>query len=520
MSKSTTLQHALSLLSAVRWIPHTYQKRAVQFLLKHASAGLFLPPGLGKTTIVLKALMLLFKAKVISKVLVVAPLRVCFSTWPGEIQKWTDFNGLRYVVLHNDALKENNCQTREELLAIEADIYIINPEGLDWLLDVKKTVNPRDTKKKIISVDVRKFKKLGFDVLVLDELTKFKNHASDRFKALKMVLPTFGRRWGLTGSPAANGLEQLFGQMFCLDEGRSLGKYITHYRREFFQPAWTGFGWDLQDGAEDRIYERINPVVLRISEKDAGIDMPQLVINDVFVDLPPKAMEVYKAMEDDLIAQLDDGLLVAKNAGVAMGKCRQLANGAIYKTPDVEALVKLPKSMREWAHLHDAKYEALEDILESLQETPALVTYEFEHDFDRLEKLYEGDKFVKKTPMSKFKALEKEWNMGLVPRLFAQSGSISHGLNLQEEGHHIVMIGIPWDYEVYDQLIRRLLRQGNKSKRVFVHRILAKGTVDEDMSATLTRKEKGQNALFAALEFMRSRRGKRRHNKTTSLLRT
>lgn len=477
------------------WIPHNFQKKAVQFLLTHAAGGLFLDPGLGKTTIVLATLKMLFKQKHIKKVLVVAPLRVCFSTWPGEIEKWADFNHLRYVVLHGP--------NKDALLEEEADIYIINPEGLDWLLQTTKTRGKNG--KTSVDVNVRRFKRLGFDVLVLDELTKFKNQQSDRFKALKLVLNTFGRRWGLTGSPAANGLEQLFGQMFCLDMGRSLGAYITHYRRDHFIPAYSGFGYQLAEGHAEQIYARIEPVVLRIGA-EGNIDMPQLVINDVWVDLPEPAMDTYLTMEDDLISQFEGDVYVAKNAGVALGKCRQMANGAIYKTPDVVALVKLPKSQRDWGLLHDVKLEALEDLIESLQGQQVLVTYEFGHDMDRLEKIWPKDRYVAKIPVSKFQALNREWNDGKLERVFAQSSSISHGLNLQERGHHIAMLGCPWDYEVYDQVIRRVLRQGNKAKRVFIHRILAKNTVDHAVVATLAGKEKTQKSLFDALIKLRKTR--------------
>lgn len=502
-SKLTTTQNVLSKLFAVRWIPHNYQKKAVRFLLQHAASGLFLPPGLGKTSIVLKALTILFKEKLAKKVLVIAPLRVCFSVWPGEVEKFLDFNGLKVVVLHSDA------GDKDELLKSDADIFVINPEGLDWLLQTEKRPNPRQPKKKIINVDVRRFKKLGFDTLVIDELTKFKNHASDRFKALKMVLPTFSRRWGLTGSPAANGLIQLFGQMFCLDQGRSLGQYITHFRRKYFHEGYDGFSWLLNEGAEEQIYEAINPLVLRISEEDAGLDVPQLVVNDIWVDLPPKAMAIYQAMEDDLITAIEDGLIVAKNTGVAMGKCRQIANGAIYKSQDVEALVKLPKSQREWALVHDEKLQALEDLLDELQETPVLVSYEFEHDYDRIKALRPDGRYIKDTSVKKFPTLEKEWNAGTVPELFSQSSSISHGLNLQKAGNHIGMFGVPWDFEVYEQLIRRLLRQGNTHKRLFLHRILARGTVDEVMIATLDGKDRTQKALFEGLKKLRSRRKRR-----------
>lgn len=480
------------------WIPKNYAKTAVRFLLTHAAGGLFLDPGLGKTSIVLATLKLLFKQKLIRKVLVVAPLRVCFSTWPKEILKWADFNHLTHVVLHGPK--------KDELLEEDVDLYIINPEGLDWLFQTQKTRSPK-TGKVSVTFDLRRFKKMGFDVLVVDELTKFKNHQADRYKALKQVLGTFGRRWGLTGSPAANGLEQLFGQVYVLDQGRSLGSYITHFRREFFLPAADGFNYVLQEDGEERIYKRLNPLVLRMSAEDY-LDMPQLVPNHIYVDLPSKAQEIYDAVEDDLIAAYDGGLIVAKNSGVALGKCRQLANGAIYKTPDVQALVKLPKSQREWAEIHDQKLEALSDLVEELQGQQILIAYEFGHDLERLRKLLPDAKFVADYPPKKFSKLEDDWNAGLIPQLVAQSSSISHGLNLQDRGYHVAWFAPTWDYEAYDQFIRRIWRQGNNSKRVFVHHILARGTVDEAIMATLGQKKKGQNNLFEALKKLRRSRRK------------
>lgn len=466
-------------------------------MLTHAAAGLFADPGLGKTGMTLMALVTLFRQKVASKVLLVAPLRVCYSTWPGEISKWADFNHLRYVVLHGP--------DKDELLETEADIYIINPEGLDWLLGVTKTRKANG--KKDVQVDVRRFKALGFDTLIIDELTKFKNHQSDRWKALKKVLYTFHRRWGLTGSPAANGLEQLFGQLYVLDEGRSLGSFITHYRNKYFLPAPNGFGYVLREGADEEIYERVRPLVLRLSALDL-LELPTLVVNDIWVDLPDKARRVYDPLEDKLVSELADGsLAVAKTRGVAVGMCRQLAAGAIYKRDEVEALVRLPRSSREWVEVHDEKLQALTDLLEELEGHQVLIAYEFGHDLERLRALLgERATFVADHPASQFRALEDAWNQGEVTWLVAQASSISHGLNLQQRGNHVVWFTPPWDKEVYDQLIRRVWRQGSKARRVFVHRLLAKDTTDEAVVAALARKGKVEQSFFDALQSARQRR--------------
>jgi hypothetical protein len=481
------------------WIPHLYQKKAVKFLLKHGAAGLFLKPGLGKTSITYAAIKLMLKAEVASKILIIAPLRVAHSTWPGELDKWLDFAKIKVVVLHG--------KHKEELLKQDADVYVINPAGLDWLLGVTKTKSAR-TGKNVVTVDLKKFKALGFDTLVIDELTAFKNHSSDRFKAMKQVIGTFKRRWGLTGSPAANGLLQLFGQMYMLDQGRSLGQYITHYQRTYFTPAWNGWGWDLKPGAEKLIYERINPMVLRMTAEDY-LEMPQLIQNPIWIDLPAKAAAQYLAMENALVAQLEEGKVVAKTAGVAMGKCRQMASGAVFLTPDVTALLKPPKSKREWEIIHDEKITALTDLVDELQGDPLLVGYEFEHDRERLRKAFPAAVFACDVKPADFRsAIEEPWNAGALPLLFVQPQSVSHGLNLQGAGNNICWFTLTWDGEVHEQMIARVLRQGNKNAKVFVHYLLARDTVDEVVMNTITSKDKTQKNLFDGLKKLASARQK------------
>jgi len=479
--------------SSTPWKPHAYQKKAVKFLLQHAAGALFLDPGLGKTSIVLAAIKVLIKKELIGKVLLVAPLRVCYSVWPNEVEKWKDFHGIRVQILHGPKKAEN--------LEKDADIYVINPEGLDWLLQTRKVRSPNGKTK--VSIDIRRWKRLGFDTLVIDELSKFKNTNTIRFKSMKLVLRTFSRRWGLTGSPASNGLMNLFGQCFMLDEGRSLGRYITHYRMEYFNQGYDGFTWTLKEGADEQIYERLRPLVLRIG--DDVLDMPDRVENNIIVDLPPKVMKVYQQMEEDLIAKLDDDTVTAATAAVASMKCRQIACGGVYLDPDVRALVKLPTTDKRWLDLHEAKLDALEDLIEELQGSPILVAYDFGHDLDRIQR-----RFGKDVPYigggvstSRSRTLEKAWNRGDLPYLFGHPKSIGHGLNLQEHGHHVAWHSITWDYELYDQFIRRVLRQGNQSKRVFVHHIIAKNTIDEAIMGALKSKRRGQNALFHALKKMR-----------------
>jgi SNF2 family DNA or RNA helicase len=490
-------QYELFKPSAKPWTPHSYQKKAVKFLLEHAAGALFLDPGLGKTSITLAAIKMLKQKKVLDKVLLIAPLRVCYSVWPKEVEKWEDFNDIKVVVLHGP--------NKDALLKTEADVYVINPEGLEWLLQVEKTKTAQGKTK--VSVDLRRWKQLGFDTLVVDELSKFKHINTNRFKALKLVLHTFRRRWGLTGSPAPNGLMDLFGQCYILDQGRTLGQYITHYRMKYFVPSHDGFSWNIREGAEQEIYERLSPLALRMAADDY-LDMPTLIENNIRVDLPEKVMEIYDRLENDLIAKLDAKVVVASNAAAASMKCRQVANGGIYLDPEVEALVKLPKSKREWVNLHTEKVDALADLIEELQGSPILVAYDFEHDLDRLrERLGQDVPYIGGGVSAKRSAeLEKAWNAGRLPVLLGHPQAMAHGLNLQEVGHHVCWHSLTWDYELYDQFIRRVLRQGNKSKKVFVHHIIARNTIDHAILAAVKSKRNGQNALFAALKSLKRSR--------------
>lgn len=486
-----TTSNSLFAQSPQPWKPHNYQKKAIKFLLEHASGALFLDPGLGKTSITLGAIKVLKKKKVFDKALIIAPLRVCHSVWPNEITKWKDFKDLTVEVLHGPK--------KDEALEREADIYLINPEGLDWLIQPKKEKTPSG--KTRITVNTRRFKKLGFDTLIIDELSKFKHTNSNRFKMLKQVHHLFARRWGLTGSPASNGLMDLFGQCYILDQGRSLGQYITHYRNKFFLPHPSGFGWVLQEGADDRIYEAVEPLALRMSADDY-LEMPQLVPNNIRVDLPAKVQQIYDQLEDDMLAAIDDKVITASTAGAASVKCRQIANGGIYLDPDILKLLKEPKSKREWKNLHEMKLDVLEDLIEELAGSPLLVAYDFEHDLDRLKKRFGKDiPYIGGGVTAKRSTeLEQAWNRGELPVLFGHPQSIGHGLNLQEVGNHVCWHSLTWDFELYDQFIRRVLRQGNKHDRVFVHHIIARGTIDEVMLGALKSKKKGQNALFDALK--------------------
>ena len=429
----------------------------------------------------------------LSRVLIIAPLRVCHLVWPKERDKWLNFNGLRMVVLHG--------KDKETLVHQDADIYVINPEGLEWLMQVTKTkLANRKTK---VEINQTRWRNFRFDLLVIDELSKFKHTNTNRFKMMKQVLHTFRKRWGLTGSPAANGLLYLFGQCYMLDLGHALGRYVTHYKATYFRPVDPEqFKWVLQQGAEEKIYKAIAPFTLRMAAEDY-IQMPELVNNTIQVELPDNVMKIYKQMEDDLITKIQKNVIVAKNAGVASGKCRQIANGGLYLDAEVMLIkgLNLRGTKREWIDLHDAKLDALEDLIEELQGAPLLVAYEFHHDLTRLQERFGPDVPYIGSGVSTEKAreIERRWNAGQIQLLFGHPQSMAHGLNLQERANHIAWHSLTWDYELYDQFIRRLRRQGNKAAQVFSHHLVAKDTIDEVILQTLWSKERGQEAFFNGL---------------------
>jgi SNF2 family DNA or RNA helicase len=459
----------LSNLSPAIWQPHSYQEKARNFLLSHPNGALFLDPGLGKTSITLAALLELRK-KMPLKVLVIAPLRVCYDVWPKEIEQWANFNGITYSILHG--LRKGTA------LQQDVELYIINPDGLSWLF-----ANPKLPE---------------FNMLIIDELSKFKHVNTQRFKKLRKYLASFEYRWGLTGSPAANGLLDLFGQALILDMGKSLGSYITHYRLTYFTNV-RPFIWTLKSGADKLIYEKLDDLALRIG--DDVLDMPELVNNNIRVSLPSQAMTLYRKLEQEMIVLFEQQKITAASAAALSTKCRQIANGAVYTAPNVDPSTGLlePRT-KKWTPIHDAKLLALKDLIDELQGKPLLVAYEFEHDVARLRDDFPHGVFTGDYPVEKLPSIIKKWNNGEIPVLFGHPQSIGHGLNLQKGGNHICWFSLTWNYELYDQFNRRLLRQGNENSHVYIHHLIAEDTIDEVLLKSLQRKEKGQRALFSAIE--------------------
>jgi len=456
-----------------RWLPKPHQKKAVQWMIERGAAGLFLDPGLGKTSITLAAISLLLEQKLARGLLVIAPLRPAHLTWPGEIAKWADFRHLRHVVLHG---KDKN-----KALRSGAHVYIINPEGLRWL-----------------------FRAIGgnpdrwpFDILTVDESSKFKNTRTLRFKELREQLPKFRRRYILTGSPTPNGLTDLFGQIYLLDLGAALGRYITHYRMMYFNPGgFGGYDWFLKPGADKQIYSRISPLVLRMDAKD-WINLPPKIETDVIVELPAEARRAYNEVESKFTIELAEGSVTAVNAAAATVKLRQVANGGAY-------LDVVRGTRRGTVHLHDEKTEALVELLEELEGQPTLVAYEFDHDVARILPALKKAGFGDVPNVSRVKntaeliKLEQEWNAGKLSVMLGHPLTVAHGLNLQQGGRAVIWYALTWDLELYQQYVHRIWRQGQEHP-VFVYRIIAKDTIDEVMIAALHRKDKGQRALLNAL---------------------
>jgi SNF2 family DNA or RNA helicase len=435
------------------WSPHPYQKRAIQLLLSQASCGLFLDPGLGKTSTVLATLKILKGKGLLKRTLIVAPLRVMQKTWPDEISKWADFQDLTWTILHGPK--------KATLIQECTDIHLINPEGLAWLF-AQKTILP-------------------YEILIIDESSK----------ALKNFLPRFRRRWILTGTPTPNGLTDLFGQIYILDLGRALGRFITHYRKDFFdQSGYGGYTWTPKPDAFPRIVERISPLILQMSAEDY-LSMPELIYTERSVQLPDKAMKIYKDIEGEFISQMEDPdrPIVAGSAAVAGVKCRQVANGAVY---DEYGLVH---------EIHDAKLEALEEFIEELAGAPALILYEFDHDRSRIQKRF-GDGIPvlgSGVGEKRLSTIIDRFNRGELPMLLGHPASMGHGLNLQGSCRHVIWFGIPWNLEYYDQAIARVYRQGQKADCVMVYHISAQNTLDEEVLKALTSKDRTQQSLLKAL---------------------
>jgi SNF2 family DNA or RNA helicase len=452
---------------SIPWKAHGYQLDAVKFILGQGSAGLFADCGTGKTSISLAAFKVLRDKGLVQRALVIAPLRPALSTWGREASKWTEFESLRVEVLHG--------ANKSVASLLASDISVINPEGLEWLFQ-----------------ELKAMKTWPFQMLIVDELSRFKHSNTRRFKLLKPYLGKFPRRVGLTGTPASRSLLDLFGQAYVLDQGAALGKWVTGYRQAYFYPSgFNGYDWKLQPGAEERIYTALRPLVLRLSAADL-LDMPPLIDNIIEVELPPAARKAYAEMEVELLTVLGSSTVTAANAASAVSKCLQIAGGGVYFNDE--------QGVRHHKNLHTAKVDAVEDIVEERQGQPALVAYGFEHDLERLLERFPGTPHIGggTTPKQQ-KEIEDAWGKGDLPVLFAQPQATAFGLNLQAKNAAIISHSLTWDLEIDHQFTCRVWRQG-ATDRVIRHRIVAKDTVDETVMRVLASKARTQSALLDALK--------------------
>ncbi len=442
----------------MKYKAHDYQKYATQFLIDHDAAGLFLDMGCGKSVITLTALWeLAFDYFDISKVLVIAPKRVAEDTWKREIEKWEHLKDITYSIVLGGK------EQREKALNKKALIYIINRENVPWLIENYKW---------------------DFDTVVIDELSSFKSNKAQRFKAMKKVRPRLKRIIGLTGTPAPNSLMDLWSEIYLLDMGQRLGRYIGGFRERFFIPDKRNrevvFSYKPREGAEDKIYELISDICVSMKALD-HIKMPELITNNIVAEMNSKQMKVYEKFKSDMVLSIEGKELDAVNAAALSNKLLQMANGAVYD--DNKAVVEI----------HDKKLDALEDLIEAANGKPVLVAYWYKHDKDRIMKHFQAEEINTTDDIDK-------WNKGEMPIALIHPASAGHGLNLQQGGSTIVWFGLTWSLELYQQLNARLYRQGQK-ETVVIHHIITKDTIDENVIKALEKKDLSQNSLIEAVKW-------------------
>lgn len=437
---------------------HDYQSFSVKFIEDHPCSAVFLSCGMGKSIISLTAIAdLLFDSFEISKALIIGPLRVAKVSWPMEISKWEHLRHLTYAVAVGTLAE------RKAALAKNADITIINRENIQWLVESGN---------------------FDYDMVVIDELSSFKNHTAKRFKALMKVRPKVKRIVGLTGTPSSNGLMDLWSEFRLLDMGERLGKFITRYRECYFMPdkrnAQQVFSYKPREGAEEEIYRRISDITISMKCTD-HLSMPELISTQYEVVLSDDERKQYERLKSELVMTLSDEEITVPNAAALTNKLSQLANGAIYD--DTKNIVEF----------HDRKLDALEDIIESANGNPLLVAYWFKHDLERIRKRFT----VREIKTSKDIT---DWNAGKIPVALIHPASAGHGLNLQSGGSTLVWFGLTWSLELYQQTNARLWRQGQSAGTVVIQHIIAKGTIDERVLKALSKKELTQNALIDAVK--------------------
>nr|DAR90065.1 MAG TPA: Chromatin remodeling complex ATPase [Caudoviricetes sp.]DAX35831.1 MAG TPA: Chromatin remodeling complex ATPase [Caudoviricetes sp.] len=443
----------------MQYVPHPYQEFAKEFMISNPLSALFLEMGLGKTITTLTAIdELLYDCFEIRKVLIIAPLRVANSTWPSEIKKWEHLKLLRYSIV------TGNESERIQALTTEAEIYIINRENVDWLVNKSGVA-------------------INFDMLVIDELSSFKSYTSKRFKSLLKIRPYFKRVVGLTGTPSSNGLMDLWAEFRILDFGKRLGRYITHYRNKYFVPDKRNgmiiYSYKPQEDAEQQIYEAINDITISMKSCD-HLKLPELIMNEIEVVLEDKEAERYEDFKKEMVMTIGEEDIDAVNAASLSNKLLQLANGSIYDED------------KNYHIVHDKKMEALEQLIEEANGKPVLIGYWFKADKERIEQRFKVREIQSAGDI-------EDWNKGEILVGLIHPASAGHGLNLQQGGCTLIWFGLTWSLELYQQTNARLYRQG-QNQTVVIHHIITKNTIDEDVMKALKRKERTQEALMSAVK--------------------
>ena len=453
----------------MKFIPHDYQSYSINYIKSHPISALFLDCGLGKTVITLTALndLILDELKV-SKVLVIAPLRPARDTWPAELKKWDHLKNLDVSVIIGDK------KTRIAAINSNALIHVVNRENVKFLVEYFEKNNWR----------------WPYNAVVIDELSSFKNHQSQRFKWLRKVRP-YVKRWiGLTGTPTSNGFMDLFAEIGILDGGERLGRFIGRFRESYFKPGSlnpsTGvvFSYIPRPGAEEKIYERISDITISMKALDY-LKLPECIYINHEVEMSSSEQKFYDQLKRDLIIPTENGDIDAANAASLSNKLLQMSNGAVY---DENKQVRF---------IHNHKLEMLEDLIESANGQPVLIAYWFKHDRTRIIE-YLASAGYETRDIKSAEDIEL-WNSGSIPVALIHPASAGHGLNIQSGGHILIWFGLTWSLELYQQTNARLWRQGQR-ETVTIHHIVTKNTVDENVLAALATKDVTQEKLIAAVK--------------------
>lgn len=459
------------------YVPRSFQEKGIVIGVSQACAGLFLAPGLGKTTIIYSIFKILQDAGFIQRMLVICPLKPAMNVWPRQKDTWNEFKDLRVKVLHG--------KFKEDVLkADDYDIGVVNPEGLVWLFGADSKNQPDPKRLKYVTEK--------FPMLYVDESHKFKDTSTNRFKLMRKVVPKFKRRYIGTGTLNPEGLENVFGQVFILDEGAALGQYITRFRAQYFhQKPWDKYSYFPNVGAFEQVAEKIAPYCLVVG-RDQIPDLPPVVFDDRFIELPADAQRAYDQAERDLLIAIEQGAIVAANAAVASSKCRQICNGFVYDANKV-------------AHpLHREKLDNLVELIDELNGEPLIVTYEFEHDRDALLAELKCPNISTGNAKKDDETIQR-FRRGAYPVVIGSTASISLGIDgLQDVCGHMFMYGITWKLSDYIQVIDRIRRQGSSHTSIVIHRCLARGTVDERVVSKLDANEGEMIDFMEVLKSLRT----------------